>query len=1411
MNVFTFRRRSSLRSWVGGSARRLNVSKRPLAAEAGFESLEERMLLSASSSLLEHGLATTAVAAPPDTDCPVAVSSGSDAGGTTSAAAPFPLAQTFNLHSLPGANLVIYIDFTGNTTSGTPWNTSYNNNADIVSPAFDIDGNPLLFGSLEREYIQHVWQRVAEDFAPFNVDVTTEDPGSARLIKTDASDTQWGVRAVFTADDSWLQDDGIFAGGIAYLGSFSWDTDTPCFIFNGATGISLFDEAVGADSISHEVGHTLGLSHDGTFSQGYYGGHGFGPTSWAPIMGAGFADTPGYDREVSQWSQGEYPGANNFEDDLDIITNPAANGAGWGYSGLTYRTDDFGGTIATATPLSEGTSIWGPTFQGAGLIERNTDADMFSFNWTGGALSIQIDPFERGPNLDILAQVYDVNGILQAIANPSNSLAATINAFLTAGTYYLRVSGTGNPPSGGGDYGYSDYGSLGWYTISTPPPFEDRYEENDTWGQATDPLNNGGNWEGMWLSDINLPGRAQDDDWFKINVKPGQLRVRAELTFVDADGDLDLWLVDANGIPVAKSESVTDNEFIDFVVSAPGTYYLRVRPYANEIGNFYDLRWFDDVPISTVNVSVSPAGTTEDGTANIVFTFTRVLDIANALTVNFSVGGSAIFGDDYSVTGAKTFSGMSGSVTFAAGSATATVVIDPTADTKVELDENVTLTVLAGTGYELGSNTSATSSIRNEDQARVFINDVSVVEGNSGTTNLVFTLTLDKAVDSSFTVLYNTADRNPVSASSMSDYQSKSGGLMFNGAAGETQTITIAIVGDLNMEPDEIFDLVLAGIMSNGRNVIRDRNRAAGTIINDDAPPLAPSSVQASDNRSDLVAVTWGAVPGADSYNVLRSTVNDVMSAAAIATGIVGTSYDDMTATPGVTYYYWVAAVNTFGATTSGSDSGAVVPSVTIAVAPASILEDAAGTVVFTLTRTGDTTQALTVKVVVAGTATLGTDYSQVGVVETAMVRTVSFAAGSATATVTVSPTADTNYETDETVVVRVLSDAGYALGVKTAAATTITNDDLKPRLGLVTAPGVGFKPEVVVYDATGQTERFRFNAYTEAFTRGIQVATGDVNHDGVADIIVAPLSGIAPIKVFSGIDHAVLKSFLAFSDNFNADLNPAFRGGFSLAAGDVDGDEFADIIVAPLSGAGPFVRVFSGRTGQVLRTTQVLGNDAFKGGLNIAVGDTNKDGKVELFATPASAAGPFVRVYNPETSAFITSFWALPDDVTGRFTGGLTVAAGDVDGDGKADVITGIASQGGPVVRVFNPLTHALLNNFLAYDPADPQYSGGINVGVSDFNGDGKAEIVVASRTQRADVRIFNGLTGALNTSVPAPYPTFNGGVFATGEIAKPVAMPASIAGASSAGVKAALLSLSSPLDDVFADDRQLDALLTA
>jgi len=355
------------------------------------------------------------------------------AGGADGSIAegPVPYDQTFLLHSRPGAKRAIYLDFNGHLTTGTPWNSG---RGDIVSAPFDLDGYPTTWSTGEQDVVQYIWQRVAEDFAPFEVDVTTQDPGIEGLRKTSSSDEYYGQRVVISPTN-WYSTN---AGGVAYIGSFNWSSDTPCFAFTAQLANG---EKYIAEAASHETGHTLGLYHDGTTAGvEYYQGH----ANWAPIMGVG------YYKDVVQWSKGEYANANNKEDDLAIIP---------GY-GIPARADDHGDYIDSATPLT-GTSI-----SASGVIEDRFDADVFKVNSGAGTINITATSAPRSPNLDIEMRLFDGTGNLLLVSNPAG-LSASISTAVSAGTYHVRIDGVG---TGDPSTGYSDYASLGQYTLSGTVP-----------------------------------------------------------------------------------------------------------------------------------------------------------------------------------------------------------------------------------------------------------------------------------------------------------------------------------------------------------------------------------------------------------------------------------------------------------------------------------------------------------------------------------------------------------------------------------------------------------------------------------------------------------------------------------------------------------------------------------------------------------------------------------------------------------------------------------------------------------------------------------------------------------------------------------------------------------------------------
>ncbi len=405
-----------------------------------FESLEPRLMLSA----VPFGDDLIAACEWDFVDAyGEAVMADDDALPDSPGNASFDLADTFLLHSNPGGTKTIYLDFDGQTTVGTSWNNSYGNGGEpIVTPRFNFEGYDTSFTDGEYIRIQEIWEQVAEDFAPFDVDVTTEEPADLNDLmrdSSDPSDERWGVRAIFGGSSGWT---GQGYYGLGYYGSFWGASDTPVFIFTGGTGSNVNKVATIA---SHEIGHSLNLYHDGKGSGIYYSGHGSGETGWAPIMGSG------WNKELNQWSKGEYTGATQPQDDLAVITNSN--------NGINYRTDDHGGDMLSASTLAIQSDA---TVFDAGIIEQNTDVDFFSFTTRAGTVALNIDPFYRGPNLDVLATLYDSGGAVLATSNPLDYLDASFNLSLSAGTYFLSVEGTGKPDPGG----YTDYGSLGQYTIT---------------------------------------------------------------------------------------------------------------------------------------------------------------------------------------------------------------------------------------------------------------------------------------------------------------------------------------------------------------------------------------------------------------------------------------------------------------------------------------------------------------------------------------------------------------------------------------------------------------------------------------------------------------------------------------------------------------------------------------------------------------------------------------------------------------------------------------------------------------------------------------------------------------------------------------------------------------------------------
>jgi hypothetical protein len=383
---------------------------------------------------------------------------------TTDADDPFTHAVSIAsppvFHSRPGAANVLFLDFNGHVVTNTAWNSDPEwNVASWDCRPYALDGDDATFSVAEQEAIRTIWKRVAEDYAPFDVDVTTEQPVvwtryTGHVLITPGKDKN-GVSCPH---------DGY--GGIAFVDVFgepfySYDYGgaaySPAWVLNYENPGGVEYEA---EAASHEMGHNLALSHDGKQNEAYYEGHENGQISWGPIMGTG------YDRNVSQWSKGDYRQANNTEDDLAIIA-----------SQLFYRPDLVGDDPLSAVPLgmNGAGSIWQ-----VGVVEQTLDRDVFSFTTSSGLVELAVSPFldeesaTWGGNADLVLELYDADGLLVATNNPAQAAGAEISLVLESGTYYLAVrsTGAGDPFGAPQPSGYTRYGSIGQYTLSGQVPVD---------------------------------------------------------------------------------------------------------------------------------------------------------------------------------------------------------------------------------------------------------------------------------------------------------------------------------------------------------------------------------------------------------------------------------------------------------------------------------------------------------------------------------------------------------------------------------------------------------------------------------------------------------------------------------------------------------------------------------------------------------------------------------------------------------------------------------------------------------------------------------------------------------------------------------------------------------------------------
>ena len=277
----------------------------------------------------------------------------------------------------------------------------------------------------------------------------------------------------------------------------------------------------------------------------------------------------------------------------------------------------------------------------------------------------------------------------------------------------------------------------------------------------------------------------------------------------------------------------------------------------------------------------------------------------------------------------------------------------------------------------------------------------------------------------------------------------------------------------------------------------------------------------------------------------------------------------------------------------------------------------------------------------------------------------------------------------------------------------------------IITGAGVGGSSQINTFNRNGNLKSGdKIFSFSDNHESGADVAIGNLDKDKNQEILVGAGPGSEPfIKVFDKKTQELQLSFLAY--------HPTFKGGVRVTTGDLNNDGIDEIITGAGPGGGPHIRVFNYK-GNLMHSSIFPFDKSLRTGVDVASGDVDNDGKDEIIASLGPGHKPEVKVIQEDGKKVISNFLAYDEN----FRGGVRVATGDIDKDKKDEIITGAGPGGGPHVRMFESSGNPKADHFF---PFHPDFRGGVDVSSFDYDKDGKDEIIASQSAEgQAWVRVY-------------------------------------------------------------------------